>query len=303
MGKNGKQNNSATSAKKIQQNGKIKLTPGVNDSRRYNATSAKTESKKVDTATSSWLSNLVTQCITNETSGGLNKLQRIEKRKQKRLKRIAEYSSKQKNFLTSKNHVEMQQNKALGYSKDKKTASAAVNDSEATKMHVYNSHRLHQYNILLSSIVQRSAQHDDNDQTAAKERKDKHQQDLHQKKGKAVAGPIMPDSLLQPRKREYGGLGLARPSLYLDLRDESFIPKLEEEFSEHITGFYGKIRTKAMKKQAEGNMLWRQLLKQKESGGIKPVNVVKNGKMISGIDFSKMTPDQKVEMMIKTGAI
>eukprot|EP00590_Aulacoseira_subarctica_P004141 CAMPEP_0172428600 /NCGR_PEP_ID=MMETSP1064-20121228/47048_1 /TAXON_ID=202472 /ORGANISM="Aulacoseira subarctica , Strain CCAP 1002/5" /LENGTH=229 /DNA_ID=CAMNT_0013173461 /DNA_START=171 /DNA_END=860 /DNA_ORIENTATION=+ len=229
-------------------------------------------------------------------------MQRIEKRKQKRLKRIADHSPKQRNDSTSKNHVE-KQNETLGYLKDKRTGSAAVDDAEATKIHVYNSHRLQQYNILLSSIVQRSAQYDDTDQTAAKERKDKRQQDLHQKKGKAVAGPIMPDSLLQPRKREYGGLGLARPSLYLDLRDESFIPKLEEEFSEHITGFYGKIRTKAMKKQAEGNMLWRQLLKQKESGGIKPLNVLRNGKMIRGIDFSKMTPDQKVEMMIKTGAI
>ena len=154
MGKNGKQDNSVTSAKKNQQNRKIKLKPGVNEPR-YNATSAENESKKVDTTTSSWLSNLVTQCITNET-GRLNKMQRIEKRKQKRLKRIANHSPKQRNDSTSKNHVEKQY-ETLGYLKDKRTGSAAVGDAEATKIHVYNSHRLQQYNILLSSIVQRSA--------------------------------------------------------------------------------------------------------------------------------------------------
>jgi hypothetical protein len=175
---------------------------------------------------------------------------------------------------------------------------------------------LQSFNFRISSIVQRSARQDDGadeqSETCSDERKLKLQQNLMQyqsnltKKGKAVAGPIMPESLIQPRKREYGGLGLARPSLFLDLRDESFIPKLEDEFSEHISGFYGKIRTKAMKKQAEGNMLWRQLLKQKEgSSSDGAVDFVRNGKMkkLRGINLSNMTPDQKVETMIKAGMI
>ena len=71
-------------------------------------------------------------------------------------------------------------------------------------------------------------------------------------------------NFFQPRTSGYGGIGLARPSLYIPFDDPSWKPKLEEEFHEHIPGFFGKQRTKAMKKQLDGQMLWRQLLKQKE---------------------------------------
>ena len=57
--------------------------------------------------------------------------------------------------------------------------------------------------------------------------------DESKKRGKAtVGGGRMSDDIVQPRNRDYGGLGLARPSLLLLLTDPSFIPKLEEEFSE-----------------------------------------------------------------------
>ena len=51
-------------------------------------------------------------------------------------------------------------------------------------------------------------------------------------KGKAVSRQQLTMENIQPIKSCYGGLGLARPSLLLSLRDPSFIPKMEEEFSE-----------------------------------------------------------------------
>mmetsp|Transcript_4606 Transcript_4606/g.5113 ORF Transcript_4606/g.5113 Transcript_4606/m.5113 type:complete len:348 (-) Transcript_4606:194-1237(-) len=85
------------------------------------------------------------------------------------------------------------------------------------------------------------------------------------------------DDALQPRKRDYNGLGLARPSLFLSLRDPSFVPRLENEFSEHVETFFGrKVRSKAMKKQMDGNMLWRRLLREKEEGMNASCNTKRN---------------------------
>jgi exonuclease VII large subunit len=95
---------------------------------------------------------------------------------------------------------------------------------------------------------------------------------------------------IQPRPRDYGGIGLARPSLFLSFTDPAFPPKLEEEFAEHIPGFFGKTRTKAMKKQLDKNMLWKQLAEKKN-------------RKINGKKLSSMTPDERVEEMIKMGMI
>ena len=97
---------------------------------------------------------------------------------------------------------------------------------------------------------------------------------------------------IQPRKRDYSGIGLARPSLFLNLDDPAVLPKLEEEFAEHIPGFFGKQRTKAMKKQMAGRMLWRQLADKKNSD-----------EKIHGKKLSEMTPDERVEAMIKAGMV
>ncbi|KAL7541320.1 hypothetical protein ACHAXR_010803 [Thalassiosira sp. AJA248-18] len=85
-------------------------------------------------------------------------------------------------------------------------------------------------------------------------------------KGKATKrSTLRPESKeLQPRIRDYNGQGLVRPSLYLPFADPSFVPKLELEFEEHVPGFFGKAKTKAAKKQADQNMLWKRCLKAKE---------------------------------------
>ena len=107
-------------------------------------------------------------------------------------------------------------------------------------------------------------------------------------KGKAVVWKKWTDESVQPRRRDYGGLGTARPSMFLPLSDPSFMPRLEQEFKEHIPGFFGKQRTKAMKKQLDGNMLWRQLAEKRHT-------------KVNGRKLSDMNPDERVEAMIAAG--
>lgn len=97
---------------------------------------------------------------------------------------------------------------------------------------------------------------------------------------------------IQPRKKDYGGIGLARRSLFINFNDPSLIPKLEKEFAEHIPGFFGKQRTKAMKKQLGGNMLWRKLADSKMKE-----------KKVDGKRLKDMSPDERVEAMIKMGLV
>jgi hypothetical protein len=56
-------------------------------------------------------------------------------------------------------------------------------------------------------------------------------------------------ALLQPRNKDYNGQGLARPTLYMDFHSPDFVPRFNEHFGEHVAGFFGKVKTKAMKKQ------------------------------------------------------
>mmetsp|Transcript_16796 Transcript_16796/g.26203 ORF Transcript_16796/g.26203 Transcript_16796/m.26203 type:complete len:264 (-) Transcript_16796:1329-2120(-) len=95
------------------------------------------------------------------------------------------------------------------------------------------------------------------------------------------------DSAIQPQKGSYGGIGLARSTYYLPFDDPSFRAKLEEEFFEHIDGFYGKQRTKAMKKQLDKDMLWKRLLREKKG--------------ILDEKGMKLSSDLKVKAMIDAG--
>jgi hypothetical protein len=154
---------------------------------------------------------------------------------------------------------------------------------------IVSKHRLHLLSSLLRSVCRSIAQD-------AKDQKKRpipfHQagasnQTLH-KKRKAWDEPSV-----QPRSRDYGGIGLARRSMFLGFADPSFFPKLEQEFSEHIPGFFGKQRTNAMKKQLNANMLWRQLAKAKED----------KHAMLHGRKLADMTPDERVQAMIDAGKL
>jgi hypothetical protein len=73
------------------------------------------------------------------------------------------------------------------------------------------------------------------------------------------------EALVQPSRSDYGGIGLARPSLFLPLDDPSLLPRLEEAFGEHVPGFFGRPSFhKSAKKQSSHRMLWRALLSEKE---------------------------------------
>jgi hypothetical protein len=94
------------------------------------------------------------------------------------------------------------------------------------------------------------------------------------------------EDTIQPRSCDYSGIGMARDSMLIEFVDPSYYPKLEEEFHEHIPGFFGKQRTKAMKKQTDGNMLWRRMANNKQG----------MSKKLKG-----MSPDERVESMIDSG--
>ena len=100
---------------------------------------------------------------------------------------------------------------------------------------------------------------------------------------------------IQPRSRDYGGIGLARPSLFLSFDDPSWLPKLEQEFAEHVPGFFGKQRTKAMKKQLNANMLWKRLLNEKQQQ-----NNPRKRKKLNHV--TKASTDDRVEALLRTGA-
>jgi hypothetical protein len=100
------------------------------------------------------------------------------------------------------------------------------------------------------------------------------------------------EQAIQPRTRDYGGIGLARPSLLLPFEDPSFFPMLTQSFLEHIPGFFGKQKTKAMKKQLNSNMLWRQLADKKNSN-----------QKVNGKKLSDMAVDERVEAMIQNGMV
>mmetsp|Transcript_27435 Transcript_27435/g.64300 ORF Transcript_27435/g.64300 Transcript_27435/m.64300 type:complete len:293 (+) Transcript_27435:100-978(+) len=98
---------------------------------------------------------------------------------------------------------------------------------------------------------------------------------------------------IQPLASDYSGIGLARISLYIEFSDPSYYPKLEEEFNEHIPGFFGKQRTKAMKKQTDGNMLWRRLANEKKNK-----KKSDGGGGSASKKFRGMTTDERVRALI-----
>lgn len=170
-----------------------------------------------------------------------NKSKRIEKRKAKKMERELKiqhkkHQNRRKNHETKLSNTSQNKVKPPGYSMERLQTIAEML-AEAMEKHVQTRSFLSDKgkdSSLLSELINKRFQR----------------------------FKMNIDSM-QPRKGSYGGIGFARDSYYLSLDDPSFIPKLEEEFAEHIDGFFGKQRTKAMKKQLDKDMLWRRLLKEK----------------------------------------
>jgi hypothetical protein len=94
----------------------------------------------------------------------------------------------------------------------------------------------------------------------------------------------------QPRKSAYGGLGLARPTLLLSFDNPNWPRRLAESFAEHITGWSGPApMAHAMKRQRDGNLLWRRLLREKQQSQ-------KGGK-------PQASADERAEAMLEAGGL
>ena len=71
----------------------------------------------------------------------------------------------------------------------------------------------------------------------------------------------------QPGRKQYGGMGLAKPSKLLLPTEGDFLEKLEDAFDERIEGFSsGKASFKGLsRKQEQKTMLWKKALDAKQA--------------------------------------
>lgn len=81
--------------------------------------------------------------------------------------------------------------------------------------------------------------------------------------GERVSLEPMPDHV-QPSRKDYGGMGLAKPSAWLALDDDEFMDKFMVVYKEHVDNFGGKSFNKARRRELSENMLWRVKLREKE---------------------------------------
>lgn len=94
---------------------------------------------------------------------------------------------------------------------------------------------------------------------------------------------------LQPRPCDYNGQGTARPSIFLDFDAPDFAPRFEKQFAEHVDGFFGKVKTKSMKKQK----------KKEEADSTESAAYLMKSKFVKG----NMSADEKVEELIRRGLL
>jgi len=66
----------------------------------------------------------------------------------------------------------------------------------------------------------------------------------------AVAHASVEASVIQPSRKSYGGMGLARPSVMLPLGSHEFAERFAELFDEHVDGFSGKAFAKARNRES-----------------------------------------------------
>jgi len=99
--------------------------------------------------------------------------------------------------------------------------------------------------------------------------------------------------LLQPRHKDYNGQGLARPSIYMDICAPDFVPRFNQQFEQHVEGFFGKVKTKAMKKQKK-----REEAANGEGGETTALQDAMKSKSLEGL-----TADERVERLLAAGLL
>lgn len=90
-------------------------------------------------------------------------------------------------------------------------------------------------------------------------------------KGKPKAVPVAPivEAVMQPKRKAYGGMGLARPSEVLILGTSGFMERFLHLYHEHVDGFTGKAFAKARRREMSQGMLWRVKLREKHGAAAK----------------------------------
>lgn len=299
--------NKKTSADEVT-NGKSKSSSRnrKNTTNTNNISSNQRHTKDQEPSVHDWVGQLAKAAVSaadgsNATFAGQSlttKAERIEKRLNKKRKR-EEIKKRKREDADSKRGEHLRR-----YEKDKSEGrNSGSNDRgglpSAKKTNTILKDELAQRIQAIATTLTHNKTQRPYDFTSKNKKSDKSNQKLYLKKKWDHAG-------IQPRSRDYGGIGLARPSLFLCTDDPSFCPKLVEEFSEHVPGFFGKQKTKVMKKQQSAGMLWRRLADSKkkqrsgdeEGGGNSHNNLRVNGKRLAD-----MTPDERVEAMIKAGLV
>jgi len=251
---------------------------GKNDNKKKNHKESTTKDDPTD-----WIASLVKQSASGNDTNILSKEGRKQKREAKKARRLQQKEEK------------LQQRKGNPVKHDPATTTTKMSSQrlvlELSKRRLY----------LLSRIVQDARQgvydhlknlsgnNDDGDVRPKRPRPYN-----ASAAAKTMAAALKKrkrkwsEESVQPRPSDYSGMGYARDTLYIELEDPSYFPKLEEEFQEHIPGFFGKQRTKAVKRQTDGNMLWRQLANNKHNMSKK---------------LKSMSPDERVQAMIDSGMI
>lgn len=266
---------------------------------------------KQSTAASSSAGISTAAAQTSNTSNNLSLLSK-EERKQKRAQKIQ--VRQQRKLEQQQRKLEKQQQRKRSPSlttSDTKTTRPAVSlkrppGSNANDIASISKRRLKRL-ITICEILQKK--HSDHRHSTSQptlllllQQMQESSQQLYKKKRSSKP---LNDKNIQPRLCDYSGIGLARDSLYIPFQDPSHYPKLEQEFLEHIPGFYGKQRTKAMKRQLDGNMLWRKLVNDKKNAASASTTTAnsKNGSALLPKKFRQMSPDERIQAMIDSGMI
>lgn len=239
------------------------------------ATDAPTKGQNFD----NWISNLAKQASDPSAKTQLSKEERIERRAEKKRKR-----QNQKTEGTSTEDDVKKEAPAK-----KKAATTSDADDTAT----LTTTQQNRVRIKAAAKAMIEAKKESNVKSS-QQRYTKPFEGFEPvaKKRNARGSKRWDEETVQPRPRDYGGIGLALPSLFLSFDDPAFVRRLEEEFREHIEGFFGKQRTKAMKKQLDGNMLWRKMS-----------NIKSGNQKVDGKKLASMSPDERVEAMLKAGLL
>ena len=239
-----------------------------------------------------WIASLARDNASNDGGAGANKIPSKEDRKRKReLKKNRRIEQKMQKELQQQQQQQPQrrpQQTSTQASDNPRTTGDANERRQARSLLLQkvSKHRLSRLSQRLHAIRKDTKERPSPYYDLPKTSNEKSPRSSHdamaskkRKRKKWSEGGI------QPCVSDYSGIGLARMSMYIEFLDPSYYPKLEEEFNEHIPGFFGKQRTKAMKRQTDGNMLWRRLADEKKKNS--------NNKK-----FKSMSTDERVLAMI-----